>query len=461
MQPIVTKEFKPFQVLIGSVFLVLLAFSVLYSFERLYSDSGYYFFQLVNKQAFHIEHGRLVLFLSQSLTWIGVHLRLPLKLLVLLYSLTHVLFHFGLAYISYRYFKNHQASIVICLLQFVGIREAFFTPQFELFYGLSLLVFSYAFLKHYINQFKRQHGLLLVVIWIMVFSSHPMALLCFLVLFITLFREYKLYLKILPYLMISLSVYFILKKLNPSEYEQAKMNELFRLIAIGEYHKLFSLHYLFQLIWFFFKHYIDVFFLILFSIYTLIKNKNFFVAVVFSFAFLLVIILNCITINPDQYNRYVEQIYFPMAFISVLIFLYLKLDSWTHALILFLVIYRIVSTASTVNLHEKRHELMVKLINKTEKKSAHKFIVNDSLLKEQKEMANWSYGLESMIVSKALYDETVQLCLQQDYLFNENNKRIKSDEFIFRKWEIWKLKDLNAKYFKLDTLPYSSSLINN
>lgn len=461
MQPIATKEYKPFHVLIGSVFLVLFAFAALYSFERLYSDSGYYFFQIVNKQAFQIEHGRLVLFLSQSLTWIGVHLRLPLKLLVLIYSLTHVLFHFGLAFITYKFLKNNQAAIVICLLQFVGIREAHFTPQFELFYGLSLLVFSYAFVKHVINQFKWYQGLLLSVIWILVFSSHPMALLCFVVLFFTLIKEYKLYFKILPYLIISLAIYFIFKKLNPSEYEQAKMNELFRLMAIGEYHKLFSFHYLFQLLWFFFKHYIDVLFLILLSVYTLVKNKNYFVSVVFSVAFLLVIILNCISINPDQYNRYVEQIYFPMSFISVLIFLYLKLDSWTHALILFLVTYRIVSSANTISLHEKRHNTMVKLINKTEKKSAHKFIVNDSILNEQKEIANWSYGLESMIVSKSINNETVQLCLVQDYLFNDNHKKIKSDEFIFRKWEIRKLKELNANYFKLDTLPYSHRLINN
>jgi len=455
LQAKATSEFKSFQVYLGSVFLVLAAFSALYSFERLYADSGYYFFQLINKQAFHVEHGRLVLFLSQSLTWIGLQLHFPLKLLVLIYSLTSVLFHFSLTYIAYKYFKNYHAAIVLCLLQFVGIVEAHFTPQFELFYGLSLLVFSYAYVKHFNSAFNWKHGLVVMLLLVFVFTSHPMAVLCFVVLYSSLLRDYKSYKKWLLYITLSLGLYVIIKKTFPSEYEKAKFDELLRLVSIGEYQKIFSFSYFFKWLKFMVANYLDVLILLGLGIYVGLKEKKFLEVTVVLLSFLLIVFLNCINLNPEEINRYIEQMYAPAVFVVLVLFLYFKLNSWTYILILLITAYRILLTIDTVSMHEKRNMVMFDLLKKTEQVKQQKFVVKDSLIEDHKEIANWSYGIESMVMSSAKLNSTKQLCLEQDFLFNDNNKKLKPNEFLFRKWEIWDNTDLNQNYYTLDTLGYS------
>jgi hypothetical protein len=74
----------------------------------------------------------------------------------------------------------------------------------------------------------------------------------------------------------------------------------------------------------------------------------------------------------------------------------------------------------------------------------------------------WSYSIESMLNSSLEGpNETVSLCLYEDLNHENNNKNIKDTEYIYRKWEIYRIASLNPKYFRLDTSYYSIITADN
>src|ERR1700756_170111 len=88
--------------------------------ERLFLDSSYYFFHVVNEHAFRVEHQRIILALSQSLLLVGVWLHLPLTTLLQIYSITPVLYSALLIYLSLRYFQSETTAWLIMITSVCG-----------------------------------------------------------------------------------------------------------------------------------------------------------------------------------------------------------------------------------------------------------------------------------------------------------------------------------------------------
>lgn len=72
---------------LGFLFLAVLA--IIFYAERMFADASYYLLHVINRGWFYIEHGRLVLTLSEILPLLGVHAGIPMKgLLVLFFGWT-------------------------------------------------------------------------------------------------------------------------------------------------------------------------------------------------------------------------------------------------------------------------------------------------------------------------------------------------------------------------------------
>lgn len=111
--------------------------------ERIFADSGFYVSQFINHQTFWIKSQRIVLGISQIFPLIGVWAGLPIKYVLLLYSLSHVIFFYILFLFVY-YGPNRVSGLLIILSQTVGIIYSFYTPMFKLYYGVPLLITFYA-----------------------------------------------------------------------------------------------------------------------------------------------------------------------------------------------------------------------------------------------------------------------------------------------------------------------------
>ncbi|HEX7411877.1 MAG TPA: hypothetical protein VF298_07025, partial [Bacteroidales bacterium] len=302
-------------------FILLALLSVFLYRERIYADAGYYLFNVVNSGSFWIEHDRYVLAISQLLPLTGVWLGLSMKPILIMYSVGHVLFFYLLFLFVYFGLDDRRSGLMLILLQTVGILHSFFTPQFELYYGIGLLITFYAIFRQDILGWFAI--LLMVVLEFFALTSHPLIFLLFA--FVMLFdirkkepRDWKLY--ILFVLVFAGALYF--KFTTFSAYEQAKINWQFNYDDNKLYLNLNSPDYLLKLGLFLLHYYAEVIVLWIIGILMLLRYKAFMKALMVIMSFIGYIALVNSAYSGIEYSRYIEQVYFPLVFIALIPVIY-------------------------------------------------------------------------------------------------------------------------------------------
>ena len=127
---------------VGAGYLLLVVLAVLLYRERVfYSDTAYYFFQLVNTGNPHIEHGRYGAVLSQLLPWLALKTGASLNLAAVLYSISiPLLTGLWAGFVLYR--KKDRAlpyTAAVLLLQLLSVRHVWFWPVGEVLQSLLLM----------------------------------------------------------------------------------------------------------------------------------------------------------------------------------------------------------------------------------------------------------------------------------------------------------------------------------
>src|SRR5688572_4443550 len=123
---------------------MLLVASAVFFEERMLADAAFYLSKVINEESFHIEHQRYILALSQLFTLLSVKLHLPLKAVLIVHSIGHVLFFYALFLICRYVLQNRIAGWWILLCQTAGLLHGFFVPMFEVYYAAGLLVLVYS-----------------------------------------------------------------------------------------------------------------------------------------------------------------------------------------------------------------------------------------------------------------------------------------------------------------------------
>ena len=220
--------------IIHLLFFILFIFSIVFFKERLFSDSGYYIYRVIDSGGFAIGLNRFILLFSQILPVIAVNLGLSLKSILILYSINHVLFFYILFLISRYIYKNKVAGLLLILIQTIGIQSGFFTPMFELYYGAGFLILLDVIL--YKENHKLIDFILLIIITLVALTSHPFTY--FLFGFILLFHFIKYRWQYIYYYLAAIvlvGIVYVFKKYTASDYEQSKTNSIIYLLHNGVY----------------------------------------------------------------------------------------------------------------------------------------------------------------------------------------------------------------------------------
>lgn len=445
-----TVKYTTWLIRIAYIFLFWLALR--FYFERLYTDAGYYFFHTVNSRFFHVEHGRFVLILAELLPAIGSWCHLPLKVLALLYSINHVLFSAVLVYIVIKKLNNLNAGLLITLIQFAGIRFSIVTPQFELYYGLSILVLLIAFVQHHQLQAKGPGSyFVMAVLTMLVFTSHPMAVLCFycaMALLVSVKKDWRLWL--LTFIL--LAAYVVWKKTGISDYEKGKFDVFSNAFSINGIQQLCQWETFgngFKLL---LHNYWDVLMFYLCGIVVLIKAKRYSHLILYIVAMKGIVTIIWLMFTPGSVDRYIEQVYFPLVFISLLWMPIIKLNYRLIALAGIVVVIRAYGMFGTGLRYSGMTAQIKTFVNAAQQQNGTKFYVTELQMgHEFYEMGNWSYGFQTMYYSAIHCNKTVSITKQEDIEYNKNLTKLKTDDFLFRPFDRMPLKQLNHHYFVLDT----------
>ena len=451
------KAGKPDDIITQLGFAGLFVYAFMFFEERLFADAAYYITRVIHHEVFWVEHHRNVLICSQILPLIAVKLGLSLKFILTTYSLGHVLFFYAIYWFSRYWFENKQTGILLVMLQTVGFLHGYFTPMFEMYYGCGLLVlFMVIFRK---SSGKIANLVLLGVIEILALTSHPFCFILFVIIIVIhcLSKwEMKKQLWVVGIIIICTAIY---KVVTPSEYEQEKTVMFFQVMT----HNDFGLKYLYALCGFLLKYYKEILILVVISIAFFVFTRKYRETILWSAAFFCTLAIVNFSYYGFEHTRYIEQAYFPLVFLICYVFTIEVLPSmapkWRvalYAIATLLILNRMVLISHEGEGFRYRVNTMKQLVEHVQPMEGSKFIIRSLNIDYQNSNGpNWSYPIETMLLSGLRTDlKTVTICTDTDWAFNDNGSKLSPDEFIFRRWEIFKDSIANSSYFNVQSSPY-------
>lgn len=152
---------------------VLLAYSIIFSHQRLYGDASAYLFTIIQNRAFNIVHYRPASVFIEWLPLIFIKLQAPLHYVIYAFSLAEWLYMLAWFVIFSRVLKAPAYAIAVMLAYLFGLRWNYFNPVSEL-----ILAFPWAFLQAWYWQrpvtSKTQWYLVSAAIALFLMASHPL-----------------------------------------------------------------------------------------------------------------------------------------------------------------------------------------------------------------------------------------------------------------------------------------------
>lgn len=428
--------------------------------ERIFADSGFYVSQFINNKFFWIECQRIVLAFSQVIPLVAVWLGLQMKYVLLLYSLSHILFFYFLFLFTYYGLRDRHSGLLILLAQVVGIVHSFYTPMFELYYGVPLLITFYAIWR--LNY--KSSGILiwLLLLEVLILTSHPLAFMLFLFLLLYDFKRSNA--KPLKYYLLIALVYvsvIVFKMFIMCDYEVGKFGWQFNYQENKQYLQLINPLYYKTLALFMVQYYWDVLIALVLVIILLISKKEYWrlFVVLGTFGVYLFLVNTAYTVSP---SRYMEQVMFPfvpIVFIPLIYGFPIGNRQGLQNIAVFsvgaLIVFRLLVLYQGSEIFVLRVQQMEQLIETARQKGGSKFIVSESQSNHGYSQVNWSYPIETMLLSAIDgSDIAVTIVPEEDFNFEGNKDKLKADEFIFRKWELKNYSWINKQYFHFDIGPY-------
>lgn len=445
------------KVLPNIFFLLLAIMAVVFYKERLFVDSSYIIFKVINKGWFHVEHGRAVLSLTQVLPLLAYYLHLPIKFILIAYSLNQVLLFYLLFLISDRLLKSLPASIGIMGMMVLGQRWLYYVPMVEIVVGGAFLILAFYIMRSEVWKDDKWLVLMLLSFWWGI-TAHPLH---FITIFFLLSYDYldrgllpKIHYKVLLVLAIGLG----LEVLGHDSYEAQKLVK----VQDSNLYHLFDLTYLKASVLYLLSHYWHILFFGLFTTLYLISQKKVIAALIWPTAFVVVYLAANYRWDTALDNWYTEITYLPLVTISLALFgavslARLKNKLEDNSLILFSSFFLIMAV-----LIWKQSEPMVKrsrqIQSLTDYQQSHqiaKAVYDNTNLKRAYNQLEWSIPVEALLISSIDgAEQAVSLILESDRTHNDNFKRLSDSNIVFRKFEIMPYAKLNSRYFKFEKSAY-------
>lgn len=159
--------------------LILLLYSMYFYLERsTFMDGGFQIVELINSHNFGVYHYRMTNPLTQILPLIFTELGLPLKAILLAYSVNTLLFLFTIYVLITEWCKNIYLGWVQLLFLTLIVSDSFFFIPPEFYQGMSLLLLWWAILLQKNTETSSWTSIGLHLLLIPIIFDHTL-LLCF------------------------------------------------------------------------------------------------------------------------------------------------------------------------------------------------------------------------------------------------------------------------------------------
>lgn len=426
--------------------------------ERLYSDSGYYLARVVNDGAFRIEHGRWVLAVAQAIPLLGVKLGLPMKALIMLHSLSNVIWMGACLLIAQRMLRDRQAALAIAALHLIGLTHGLFCPVFELYYGADLLVLFIAVRRSTIVP-EPWRLLAMISMVALIASCHAIGSM---LLAAALVMERVWTNRRESIILVSAFVIVVaFRLLSVSDYEKDSASFILKArdpLAVAE---AFSPAALSGLIAYALRHYADVLLMAIVASMALIRRRRRVEAPLFIGFLLLMHALISLKLPGWFHDRYREQVNFGVvAWVVIMLFADAKRSLHAHAgftwLLAAALLYRMVGAERMAPHYTERTRLIEAGIEQARREGKSKGIIPTAFFGPQHHAIEllWSVPVESLLLSsKGGPAGTVSLITTED--IDLGRLQGETHRFIFRRWDVMDRGWLDEHWFREPEGEYS------
>lgn len=156
--------------------LVILSIGAVYYYQErmLFSDAAWVIYNIINQKQLFIQEHRYGSFITQLFPLIGLALHLPLKGILILYSLSFNLFPLITGFILYQK-RQYEWVIVLALYLTICVSESYYWTNNEVHQGIIWLCASMGLLNHIIKKDTHTIGYLLLfgLLAFLAIFAHP------------------------------------------------------------------------------------------------------------------------------------------------------------------------------------------------------------------------------------------------------------------------------------------------
>lgn len=432
----------------------LVIFGAIFFKERVaFGDTAYQAVLLLIEQKPVVNWVRAGSMIPQIIPLIAIWLHAGLRTVMVLHSMSFLIFFLVIYLLAYRYSGKHLLFFVIPLYLVLITNEVFYWPQSELQQGMLWLCLYTVFLFEDrwsgIDQRKAWAFHFLFMLWIQFF--HPLIFfpMAFAVVYFYADRDNLFSKKSITHLVLAIMCFVIRYIVGAfNVYEKGKLNigsaiknNLPHLLSLDSVHKF--VHRL--------PHGYAIYFIGLLSItiYLFLSKQYWKVLslVVFTFSYWLLIMIA----NPEDSRFYIENMLLPLGFIAavpVAVDLIAKFHSYVIIALMILVIS--IRLASIYQAHEdysRRFEVYAPYFKYVESKNLNGVFVDESAVDSKKMIMTWGSGYESMLLSSLTAPDSCRI-IQIDKDANHYSWALDQDSSLVTVFGVWSRSSVPQRYFK-------------
>lgn len=460
-----TRYLKPVMPVVIGLFTVLLLGAVFFYKERmLFIDAPHILFRIINLHRLDIQVGRYGAFITQIFPLIGVWLHLPVKAIMLLYSVSFVLYPFTVALLFIYKYKRYDLALLLGLYFTLFVSDTFFWTNNEVHQGITWLLLGFA-----ITGYMKEKGRLFILIaivfaafFLLAIITHPLVMFAAVYLWVFYLvsgqqwqfsKKESLWLSILL-----LAVVFIKYKQSEGNWYDGGMVEKLKAFPLKNLWNIFHS----PQIMFFAKNCVTNYWLFVAFTVTglmyLLKEKKYLL-----FFWTIISLIGCYTLLCILYwdvnaNRfYMESEYMPLTIIGVAPFIYYALKNAGAKLmvILFIIIFtiRMGYIVAAAEKFRTRERLIEHIDNKLQVMNLHKVIIVDSSKTANRVMIQtWAVPVETALFSAMNNDHVQTTCAFSDT--GHTNTQLLGKDTLMSSYGKINFRAINTGYFVFDTLNF-------
>lgn len=397
---------------LGTLFVLLLGAIFFYKERMFFGDAPWIAFLVINKKALAIQEHRYGSFITQLFPLICSHLRLPIKVILIAYSLSFNLFYFVSGLILYKW-RQYSFVVLSALFYTLMAADSYFWTNNELYQGVSWMLLMIGFVLY--RQHKKrclafEIPAFVILAFIAVFT-HPLIVLlagfCWVYLFIEqkepIFKGKRILIfSVLLLGIIGMKTYTSFNGWYDSERikevagagTERKLTALWSETALVFYRTCLRDYWLFLLFF-------------LSGIVALIRNKRYAQSAWIIACSAGYIVLISLSYPFDNFKFYIESEWMALIIITMLPFITYVLPSLNRKVMIsglvLVFMIRLCYIGMAAPLFEQRYQRAEKIVHKMREKNLTKIILPkeaDRSSPEKELIMSWALPNETMMISK-------------------------------------------------------------